>query len=78
MDRKICVADALKRFSEVLEFIRTGNEVTLTQDGEEVARLAPPTRQTARQAVLEWREARRGVRLSPGSTIRELIDEGRK
>jgi len=72
--------DAKTRFSELLERVAGGAEITITKHGSPVARLVPVKRQATveeRRAIIKrWLERSKGLSLG-GLKIRDLIDEGR-
>jgi prevent-host-death family protein len=73
--------DAKTHFSELLEKVESGEEITITKHGTPVARLVPATKKHTtheRHAAIE-----RIVKLSEGLSlgglsIRDLINEGRR
>lgn len=73
--------EAKTRFSQLLERVAAGEEITITRHGSPVARLIPvlPTNsiESRREAILKMRELASRNRLR-GLRIRELINEGRK
>ena len=73
--------DAKTRFSELLERVVGGEEITITRHGTPVARLIPirPTAsaESRREAILAMRELASRNRLD-GLQIKDLIAEGRK
>lgn len=71
--------EAKNRFSELLDRVEKGEEVTITRHGKPVAKLvAAQTRDVARaKAAAEWILANRGANKLAGVTIKELIEEGR-
>jgi prevent-host-death family protein len=72
--------DAKAHFSELLERVEGGEEVTITRHGSPVAKLVPITRSATREerkeAIRRWRESSKGIKLA-GLKIRDLINEGR-
>lgn len=72
--------DAKTRFSELLEQVQSGEEITITKHGTPVARLVPVkkkhTAAERRQAIERIREMQKGLSLG-NLKIRDLIDEGR-
>lgn len=72
--------DAKTHFSELLERVEGGEEITITKHGSPVARMVPVRKRTnvaERRAAIEgWRKARKGVSLGPFK-IRDLLNEGR-
>ena len=72
--------EAKNRLGALLDRVESGEEIVITRRGRPVAKLVPTgpgfDRTKARRAVEGLLEASRGVTLG-GSTIRELIDEGR-
>jgi prevent-host-death family protein len=73
--------DAKTRFSELLEKVMGGEEITITRHGTPVARLIPirPTAsaESRREAILAMRKLAGRNRLD-GLQIKDLIAEGRK
>ena len=76
--------EAKTHFSELLELISQGAEITITKHEKPVARLVPVTRPMANSLEATFKEMakfRKKYPLNPkGSTkltYRELIDEGR-
>ncbi len=76
--------EAKTKLAELLDKVEAGETVTITRRGREVARLVAVKSEDERarvQALVEeikrWRVGKdRGAK--PGSTIRELINAGRK
>jgi prevent-host-death family protein len=72
--------DAKTRFSELLERVETGQEITITRHGTPVARLVPvktgSTLKQRRSAIDRIRELRKGLSLR-GLKVKDLINEGR-
>ena len=72
--------DAKTHFSELLERVAGGQEVTITKHGVAVARLVPVDGVHSvdrRQAIRELGGFRRGRKLGRTS-VRRLIEEGRR
>jgi prevent-host-death family protein len=73
--------DAKTHFSELLEKVEAGEEITITRHGTPVARLVPVKRKTSpeqRQAAIQGiRQLSKGLKLD-GLKVRDLIDEGRR
>jgi prevent-host-death family protein len=72
--------DAKTHFSELLERVERGEEVTITRHGTPVARMVPVRRasEAERQAAIEgMRALADGMKLR-GLRIKELITEGRR
>ena len=73
--------DAQAHFAELLEKVASGEEITITEDGQPVARIVPVarthTQEERRDAIRRIQE--RQQRLSLGDLkIRDLIEEGRR
>ncbi|NLE57680.1 MAG: type II toxin-antitoxin system Phd/YefM family antitoxin [Planctomycetes bacterium] len=72
--------DAKAHFSELLERVESGEEVTITRHGSPVARLVPVKRSVTPEerlaAIRRWRESSKGITLG-GLKVRDLINEGR-
>ena len=72
--------DAKTHFSELLQRVEDGEEVTITRHGSPVAKMVPikkastPAERAA--AIRNWRQSSKGITLG-GLRIRDLIDEGR-
>lgn len=84
MSKIVNTLDAKRRFSELLDLVAQGEEIVITRDGEELAKLGP-TEQTVvhetREALAAWRQTRKNIRLNDGGprlTIEDLIDESRR
>lgn len=72
--------EAKNRFSDLIDRVGRGAEVTITKHDKPVARIVPieaRTRREKMQAVAELRSIRGRYRLQ-GVTARALIAEGRK
>jgi prevent-host-death family protein len=78
--REIGAFEAKNRFGQLLDWVEAGESVAITRRGKIVAHLAPPAgafnTEAARAAAERIRLRRRGVTLG-GSTIADLIEEGR-
>lgn len=73
--------EAKTHLPQLLDRVARGEEIQITRNGRPVARLVPEPAATpadVRHAIAAVRELRKGRRLGPGVTIRELIDEGRR
>jgi prevent-host-death family protein len=72
---------AKTHFSELLEKVEAGEEITITRHGTPVARLVPLqkkyTPDDRRAAIERIKKLSQGLSLG-GSKIRALIDEGRR
>lgn len=73
--------DAKTHFSELLEKVAAGEEITITRHGTPVARLVPVkkkyTPDERRAAIERIKKLSAGLSLG-GLKIRDLINEGRK
>jgi len=73
--------DAKTHFSELLERVAEGEEITITRHGTPVARLVPANRVVSdgerRSAIAAMRQLASRNRLA-GLSIRALVAEGRK
>jgi prevent-host-death family protein len=73
--------EAKTHFSQLLERVAAGEEITITRHGNPVARLVPalasPSIDSRREAILKMRELASRNRLG-GLRVRDLIAEGRK
>jgi len=73
--------EAKNHLSELLERARNGERITITKRGVPAAMLVPiESRETMRpaEAVSRLKELRRTLRPMDRTTIRDLIDEGRR
>ena len=73
--------EAKTRFSELLERARNGERITIRKRGVPAAMLVPiESRETLSpaEAFARLKELRRGICLDKATTIRDLIDDGRK
>jgi prevent-host-death family protein len=73
--------DAKTHFSELLDRVESGEEITITKHGNPVARLVPVkkvhTPEERRAAIERIMEMSKGLSLG-GLRIRDLINEGRR
>lgn len=73
--------EAKTHFSQLLEKVESGKEITITKHGEPVARLVPvkkvSTPDERRVAIDRWIGISKGLSLG-GLRIRDLIEEGRR
>jgi prevent-host-death family protein len=73
---------AKTQLSQLLDQVEKGEVVTITRHGRPVAVLAPVTPARSERTGDEWLAAtkrlRKGITLGGKTTIRRLIDEGRK
>jgi prevent-host-death family protein len=80
-DSTVGAYEAKTRFSQLLERVAAGEEITITRHGHPVARLVPalPTHSVDRrkQAILKMRELASRNRLG-GLRVQDLVAEGRK
>ena len=79
--RQIGAFEAKNRLSELLVAVQNGEEVTITKHGRPVAKLVPfTTRDQARvaAAIAELRELRQKLRLGDETSVKDLVDEGRR
>ena len=78
--REIGAFEAKNRFGQLLDWVEAGEAVAITRHGKVVAHLSPLggafDAEGARAAAERIRLRRRGVTLG-GSTIRDLIEDGR-
>ncbi len=81
-DRNIVGAyEAKTRFSQLLERVASGEEITITRHGHPVARLVPPLQtnsiESRKAAILKMRELALRNRLD-GLRVKDLIAKGRR
>jgi prevent-host-death family protein len=73
--------EAKTHLAELLDRVERGERIVITRHGRPVAHLVPPpggAHATVAEAIQAIVELRRGRRLGPDLTIRDLIDEGRR
>ena len=73
--------EAEAQLPKLLDRVEAGESIIITRKGEEVAYLVPPPERSvdtdAAEAVAQWREARKGLKLDAAG-VRELINQGRR
>jgi prevent-host-death family protein len=73
--------EAKTHFSEILEKVEAGEEITITRHGTPVARMVPVKKRSSeaerRTAIEQIKQLSQGLSLR-GLKIRELIEEGRR
>ena len=76
------IFEAKNRLSELVERAARGEEIVITRRGEQVARLLPPRAPDAlgqaQTLATRIRRSRAGQPPSDGTSIRDMIDEGRR
>ena len=77
--------EAKTKFSELLERVRRGEEITITRHDKPIARLVPLARSSRaeiREAFCQMEDIRKRAKLNPRGkerlTYRQLIEEGRR
>jgi prevent-host-death family protein len=73
--------EAKTKFAELLDAVERGEEITITRRGKAIARLIPCSSDEQRdpnEVIDRIKKLRAGIRLGPGLTIRDLIEEGRR
>ena len=70
--------EAKNRFSELIDRVSRGGEVTITRHDKPVAKLVSAVAKSAdrQSAVDDWLAMRKNYRLN-GLSVRELIEDGR-
>ncbi|MFO7767522.1 MAG: type II toxin-antitoxin system prevent-host-death family antitoxin [bacterium] len=72
--------EARTHFSELIEEVEAGGEITITRHGTPVARLVPvdtePTREVRERAIEAWRNVSEDISLG-NLDLKELIQKGR-
>jgi prevent-host-death family protein len=74
------IYEARTRWSEVIDRVAKGEEITITRHGMPVAKLVPANgrgKPSVADAIGELRQFRRKHKLR-GLTIRQMIEEGRR
>ena len=78
--QKVSAFEAKTRLSELLRETERGGSFVIYRRGKEVARLVPPVKEDQegklKQVLSSFREIRE--RISGRSSIRELVEEGRR
>lgn len=78
---RVGIYEAKARFSDLVERVQRGGEVTITKHGKAVAKLVPPA-QAAKSGRVEAFAAidrlRRELNVTKHFNLREIIEEGRK
>jgi prevent-host-death family protein len=73
--------EAKTHFSEILDKVEAGEEITITRHGTPVARMVPVKKRSSeaerRTAIEQIKQLSQGLSLR-GLKIRELIEEGRR
>lgn len=77
--REVGVYDAKTHLPQLLDDVESGESITITRHGKQIARLVPfeEPRRPVREVIEELIEFRKQHPLD-GITIRELIEEGRR
>ena len=79
--KEVGAFEARSRLGRLLDRVEAGEEVAITRRGKVVARMVPPAaafdRERARRAAARIRALGEQATLD-GSSIRDLIDEGRR
>ncbi len=73
--------EAKTHLPQLLERVALGEKILITKHGHAIAMLVPAKtdkKRDVREAVQRMRELRKGVRLGPDLTIRQMIEEGRR
>lgn len=77
---EIGIYDARTRWSEMIDRVEKGEEITITRHGTPVAKLVPANgraKASVAEAIAELRRFRRRHKLG-GLTIKQMIEEGRR
>ena len=79
--KSVGISDAKAHFSELLDNVSAGEEITITRHGTPVVRLVPIKKQYSveerRAAIERFTKLSKGLSLG-GLKIRDLINEGRR
>ena len=79
--KEVGMFEAKTHFSALIEDAIAGKTTIITKRGKPVAQIIPTDearRKRIAQAVERLRAMRGTLKLAPGETIRDLIDEGRR
>jgi len=79
--KRIGAYEAKTHLPRLLREVAGGETIAITRHGVPVALLVPPTigQRPSPEAVIDaWREYRKKMKIGPGPSIREMIDEGRR
>ena len=77
---KIGIYEARTHWSEVIDRVEKGEEITITRHGTPVAKLVPANghaKASVAEAIEELRRFRRKHKLG-GLTVKQMIEEGRR
>lgn len=78
---RVGIYEAKAKFSDLVERVQRGGEVTITKHGKAVAKLVPPARgaKSGRvEAFAAIDRLRRELNVTEHFNLREIIEEGRK
>lgn len=73
--------EAETHLAALLERVQNGERITITKHGVPVAQLGPTkprSRKEIRQVIAEMKEFGRGRSLPAGTTVKDLIEQGRR
>ena len=79
---EVGILEARNTLSALIERVERGEEVTITRHGKPVAKLVSTEtdedRKARARAAVDWIRANRAGNRLDGSSIREMIEEGRR
>ena len=78
---RVGIYEAKARFSDLVDRVQRGGEVTITKHGKAVARLVPAAqagRSGRTEAFAAIDRLRRELKVTKRFNLREIIEEGRK
>lgn len=79
--KRVGAYEAKTHLPALLREVAHGETIAITRHGVPVALLVPPSmseRPNPEVVIDAWREYRKTINLSPGPSIRDMIDEGRR
>lgn len=79
---EVGILEARNTLSALIERVERGEEVTITRHGKPVAKLVSTdtdeTRKARARAAIEWIRANRSGNTLDGTSIKDMIEEGRR
>jgi prevent-host-death family protein len=79
--RSVGAYEAKTHLSDLLDEVSRGARISITKNGVPVAVMVPPSsrgREDVAETIRKIREHRKGITLGKKSSIRELIETGRR
>lgn len=80
--KTVAVYEAKTQFSKLIDEIVAGEEVTITRRGEPVVVMhraeTTPELAEVKRIIEAIKALRKGIKLPPGMTVRDMIEDGRR